>query len=409
MKVLLVNKFHYRKGGSETYYFTLAEALKARGHEVIFFAMQDEKNLPCEQEGYFVSNASVNGGMKSKLNMLLHMTYSKEAYTKMNALLKAEEPDLVILNLVHKQITLSIIDAIKEHDPKLPIFWTMHDLIAVCPSYSMRDGNGNICEKCLGGDFSHCVKNKCIKGNTLMSVLSKHEAEYIRKRKWYDQVDLFICPSEFYRKKLTEGNFTKSPIVTMRNPLPLDTVFERNETNEGYILYFGRLSPEKGVKTLIEAAIKCGCHLMILGTGPQEEELKELAKDAENIEFKGFQTGEALHKFVKNSKCVVLPSEWYENGPYSAMEAMALGKPLIVSNYGGLPELVEDGVNGYIYEKTADALAECIEKMQKLDSKTYQKMANASLTKANALFSADGYIAEIEKQYRNIRETDNGR
>lgn len=409
MKVLLVNKFHYRKGGSETYYFTLAEALKARGHEVIFFAMQDEKNLPCEQEGYFVSNASVNGGMKSKLNMLLHMTYSKEAYTKMNALLKAEEPDLVILNLVHKQITLSIIDAIKEHDPKLPIFWTMHDLIAVCPSYSMRDGSGNICEKCLGGDFSHCVKNKCIKGNTLMSVLSKHEAEYIRKRKWYDQVDLFICPSEFYRKKLTEGNFTKSPIVTMRNPLPLDTVFERNETNEGYILYFGRLSPEKGVKTLIEAAIKCGCHLMILGTGPQEEELKELAKDAENIEFKGFQTGEALHKFVKNSKCVVLPSEWYENGPYSAMEAMALGKPLIVSNYGGLPELVEDGVNGYIYEKTADALAECIEKMQKLDSKTYQKMANASLTKANALFSADGYIAEIEKQYRNIRETDNGR
>ena len=409
MKVLLVNKFHYRKGGSETYYFTLAEALKARGHEVIFFAMQDEKNLPCEQEGYFVSNASVNGGMKSKLNMLLHMTYSKEAYTKMKALLKAERPDLGILNLVHKQITLSIIDAIKEHDPKLPIFWTMHDLIAVCPSYSMRDGNGNICEKCLGGDFSHCVKNKCIKGNTLMSVLSKHEAEYIRKRKWYDQVDLFICPSEFYRKKLTEGNFTKSPIVTMRNPLPLDTVFERNETNEGYILYFGRLSPEKGVKTLIEAAIKCGCHLMILGTGPQEEELKELAKDAENIEFKGFQTGEALHKFVKNSKCVVLPSEWYENGPYSAMEAMALGKPLIVSNYGGLPELVEDGVNGYIYEKTADALAECIEKMQKLDSKTYQKMANASLTKANALFSADGYIAEIEKQYRNIRETDNGR
>ena len=396
MKVLLVNKFHYRKGGSETYYFTLAEALKARGHEVIFFAMQDEKNLSCEQEGYFVSNASVNGGMKSKLNMLLHMTYSKEAYTKMKALLKAERPDLVILNLVHKQITLSIIDAIKEHDPKLPIFWTMHDLIAVCPSYSMRDGSGNICEKCLGGDFSHCVKNKCIKGNTLMSVLSKHEAEYIRKRKWYDQVDLFICPSEFYRKKLTEGNFTKSPIVTMRNPLPLDTAFERNETNEGYILYFGRLSPEKGVKTLIEAAKKCDCRLVILGTGPQEQELKEFAKDAPNIEFKGFQTGKTLKNYVKNSKCVVLPSEWYENGPYSAMEAMALGKPLIVSNYGGLPELVEDGVNGYIYEKTADALAECIEKMQKLDLGTYQKMANASLEKAKAMFDAEKYVDVIE-------------
>ena len=132
MKVLLVNKFHYRKGGSETYYLTLAEALRDRGHEVIFFAMKDaEKNLPCAQEQYFVSNASVHGGIKSKLNMVLHMNYSKEAYRNMMQLLKAEKPDLVILNLVHKQITLSILDAIKEYDAKLPVFWTVHDLIMV--------------------------------------------------------------------------------------------------------------------------------------------------------------------------------------------------------------------------------------------------------------------------------------
>lgn len=410
MKVLLVNKFHYRKGGSETYYFTLAEALKAHGHEVVFFAMQDtEKNLPCEQEGYFVSNASVNGGLKSKLNMLLHMTYSKEAYSNMKKLLQAEQPDLVILNLVHKQITLSIIDAIKEHDPKLPVFWTMHDLIAVCPSYSMRDGSGNICEKCLGGDYRHCMKNKCIKGSALMSILSTYEAEYIRKRKWYDQIDLFICPSEFYRKKLAEGNFTKRPIVTMRNPLPIGTEYSLNEENDGYILYFGRLSPEKGVKTLIEAAKKTSCHLVVLGTGPQEEELKALAADAPNIEFKGFQTGESLVRFVKNSLCVVLPSEWYENGPYSAMEAMALGKPLIVSNNGGLPELVEDGVNGFIYEQTADELAECINKLLALEPQVYLNMAKASLEKAKRLFAADRYVTEIETRYQKIKEINNGR
>lgn len=410
MKVLLVNKFHYRKGGSETYYFTLAEALKARGHEVVFFAMQDaEKNLPCAQEEYFVSNAAVKGGLKSRLNMLLHMTYSREAYGKMKKLLQAEQPDLVILNLVHKQITLSIIDAIKEYDPKLPIFWTMHDLIAVCPSYSMRDGRGNLCEKCLGGDYSHCVKNKCIKGSTLMSILSKHEAEYIRRRKWYDQVDLFICPSEFYRRKLTEGNFTKSPIVTMRNPLPLNTEYTLSQGNEGYVLYFGRLSQEKGVKTLIEAAKICGCRLVILGTGPQEEELKSCAEGCTNIEFKGFQTGEPLRNFIKNSKCVVLPSEWYENGPYSAMEAMAMGKPLIVSKNGGLPELVEHGVNGYIYEKSVEALAECIQKIQKLDDTAYQAMAQASLDKAKDMFDASGYVAGLEGRYEQIKEKDNGR
>lgn len=397
MKVLLVNKFHYRKGGSETYYFTLAEALKSCGHEVVFFAMEDEKNLPCPQSEYFVSNASVNGGLKSKLNMLLHMTYSKEAYTKMKKLLQAEQPDLVILNLVHKQITLSVIDAIKAYDPKLPVFWTMHDLIAVCPSYSMRDGSGNICEKCLGGDYSHCVRNKCIKGSTLMSILSMHEAQYIRKRKWYDQVDLFICPSEFYRRKLVEGNFTKSPIVTMRNPLPLDTVFERSEENDGYILYFGRLSPEKGVKTLIEAAKQCGCRLVILGTGPQEEELKNCAAGFANIEFKGFQTGEALRNYVKSSKCVVMPSACYENGPYSAMEAMALGKPLIVSNLGGLPELVEDGVNGFVYGRSVEELAGCIEKMQSLTAEAYEEMSRSALDRAQTMFSAEAYVAQIAR------------
>lgn len=405
MKVLLVNKFHYRKGGSETYYFTLAEALKSRGHEVIFFAMRDDqRNFPCKQVSYFVSNASVSGGLKSKLNMLLHLTYSKEAYANMKLLLKDEKPDLVILNLVHKQITLSILDAIKEYNPKLPVFWTMHDLIAVCPSCSMRDGRGNICEKCLNGSFQPCVENRCIKGNRLMSMLSKYEADYIRKKRWYDQVDLYICPSEFYRQKLLEGRFTQRPIVTMRNPLPLDTVYEESGSNGDYILYFGRLSEEKGVQTLIDAARKCGCHLVILGTGPLEAGLKAYAKNESNIEFKGFQTGEALKQYIQNSFCVVMPSQCYENGPYSAMEAMALGKPLIVSRLGGLPELVEEGVNGYIYGRTAEELAVSIEKMLKLPQADYRKMAGAALQKARTLFNPERYAAEIENWYQKFQQ-----
>jgi glycosyltransferase involved in cell wall biosynthesis len=406
MKVLLVNKFHYKKGGSETYYFTVAEALKARGHEVVFFAMKDaEKNIPCEQEKYFVSNASVQGGIKSKLNMVLHIAYSKEAYKNMKALLNDEKPDLVIMNLVHKQITLSVIDAIKEYNPNLPIFWTMHDLIAVCPSYTMLDGNGNVCEKCLSGSFKPCVENRCMKGSKLMSILSKYEADYIRKKKWYDKVDLFICPSEFYCKKLTGAKFTKSKIIALRNPLPLDTKYELNDKNDGYVLYFGRLSKEKGVKTLIDAAKNVGCRLVVLGTGPIENELKEYAENLSNIEFKGFQTGKALTDYIKNSRCVVLPSEWYENGPYSAMEAMALGKPLIVSDNGGLPELVDDGKNGFVYSAKfgASALAECIKNMLELSESEYKKMTECSLDKAKRLFNPDKYIDEIERLYKDIK------
>lgn len=408
MKVLLVNKFHYKKGGSETYYFTLAEALKAKGHEVVFFAMKDEeKNIPCEQDEYFVSNASVNGGIKSKINMIFHIAYSKEAYSKMKALLAKEKPDLVILNLVHKQITLSIIDAIKEYDEKIPIFWTMHDLIAVCPAYTMLNGNGEVCEKCMDGNFKHCIENKCIKGSTLMSFLSVYEAEYIRRKKWYDKVDLFICPSEFYKRKLEEAHFTNSKIITLRNPLPIATKYECNDKNEGYILYFGRLSKEKGVKTLIDAVKNTEYRLVILGTGPIEDELKEYANEYQNIEFKGFQTGQALVDYVKNSRCVVLPSEWYENGPYSAMEAMAAGKPLIVSDNGGLPELVEDGKNGFVYsvKEGVSALAECIGKIFSLSNEQYYDMIQCATKKANDSFNPDKYVDMIEKYYEEERES----
>jgi glycosyltransferase involved in cell wall biosynthesis len=397
MKVLLVNKFHYKKGGSETYYFALAEALKAKGHEVIFFAMKDEKNIPCEQEKYFVSNSSVQGGLKSKLNMVLHIAHSKEAYKNMKKLMIDEKPDLVILNLVHKQITLSIIDAIKEVEPKTPIFWTMHDLITVCPSYTMLDGSGNICEKCLGGNFKECVKNRCIKGSKLMSALSDYEANYIRKKGWYDKVDLYICPSDFYRNKLTEANFTKSKIITLRNPLPISTEFNIIVHRGDYILYFGRLAREKGVKTLIDAAIKTQSKLYILGTGPIEKELKDCAKGYDNIQFKGFQTGDALKNYIQNSQCVVLSSEWY--GPYSAMEALAMGKPLIVSNNGGLPELVEDGKNGFIYNGNEGAvgLAQCIQKINSLSDEEYTQMSNNAVAFAKDNFNAENYVEKIEQ------------
>lgn len=394
MKILLVNKFHYMKGGSERYYFTLASALKTHGHDVIFFSMQDEKNFPCGQQRYFVSNSSVQGKLKSKVNMILHIAYSKEAYKKMKALLNGEKPDLVILNLVHKQITLSIIDAIREYDRQLPIFWTMHDLITICPAYTMVNGKGNICEECLDGDFGHCVRNKCIKGSRLMSMLSAHEAKYIRKKGWYDKIDLYICPSEFYKQKLEQAHFTKSKIVSMRNPLPLDTEYSLNDRDLGYVLYLGRLSPEKGVQTLIDAAIDANVELKILGTGPLEKKLRDNASGNKNIHFEGFKQGAELTDNIKNARCVVLPSEWYENGPYSAMEAMALGKPLIVSNYGGLPELVENGKNGYIYH-TKDELTDYIKLIMHLSQEEYTGMCESSLNRAKAMFNADEYVRKI--------------
>lgn len=406
MKVLLVNKFHYKKGGAETYYFTLAEALKARGHEVIFFSMKDGSNVPCEQEKYFVSNASVNGSIRSRINMVMHIAYSKEAYRNMTRLLQDEQPDLVMLNNIHRQITLSVIDAVKDFDPKLPIFWTMHDLMAACPAYVMLDGDGQICEECLDGSFGHCVENRCIKGSRLMGVLAKYEADFIQRKGLYDKVDLYICPSEFNMRMLQRSGFTKSKLVMMRNPLPLDTQYELSNKVGDYILYFGRLSKEKGVRGLIDAVRKVGCRLEIVGTGPIEDELKDYVNRAEakGIVFRGFLAGQALVNSIRGCRCVVVPSVWYENCPYSVMEAMALGKPLIASGYGGLPELVEDGENGYVYnagsDDSAEALSGCLKKMLMLPKDEYQNMARHSLAKARELFDAGRYVMEIERYYK---------
>lgn len=409
MKVLLVNKFHYKKGGAETYYFALAEALKSHGHDVIFFSMKDpEHNLPCEQEKYFVSNASVKGPIKSRINMVVHIAYSKEAYRNMTRLLQDERPDLVILNNIHRQITLSVIDAVKDFNPKLPIFWTMHDLAAVCPAYTMLDGNGNVCEKCLDGNFEHCVENRCIKGSKLMGALATYEADYIRRKGLYDKVDLYICPSEFNMRMLQRAGFTKSKMVMMRNPLPISTQYEENSTAGDYVLYFGRLSTEKGVRILIDAARIVGCKLEVVGTGPIENELKEYVKQvgAHNITFRGFQTGQALTDYIKGCQCVAVPSVCYENGPYNVMEAMAHGKPLIVSNYGGLPELVEHGKNGYVYNGAdsdpTHTLADCIRKMLALTENEYGEMAQHSLTKAREMFDAKQYAHTIKQYYEEV-------
>lgn len=397
MKFLLVNKFHYLKGGSERFYFNLTDILKKNGNEVIHFAMKDEKNFPDSNKEYFVENVSKNGGFANKIKFITNLNYSKEAYKKIKELIKKERPDVAILNLVHKQITLSIIDALKEYNVK--ILWVVHDLIMICPSYTMLNGNGDICEKCIKGDFINCVKNKCIDNSTLKSLLSYREAKFIRKHKFYDDVDTFICPSKFYKEKLEESKFTKSNIVYMPNPLSYDTKFCLNENPDDYVLYFGRLSKEKGVDDLIKACANNNMKLYIVGTGPYEDYLKSLVSklnSEKQIRFFGYKTGEELKNLVFNSKVVVLPSKWYENGPFSAIEAMSMGKPLIVSSLGGLPELIVENENGYVYNNLNE-LQECLQKLFTLDNLTYLDKCKKSLNIARNKYNPNLYYENLIK------------
>lgn len=405
MKILLINKFDYIKGGSETYMFSLFDGLVDYGHEASIFSVKDKNNINKENNEFYVNSRNFKGNIIEKTRLFLTMKYSKEAYKKLTIFLNREKPDLVILNLIHKRLTCSIIDAIKDYNSSLPIFWVMHDLIAVCPAYTMLNGDKKICSECIYKGFKACITNKCIKNSYLLSYLAYKEAEYIKRRKFYDDIDLFICPSEFYKKTLLNAGFTKSDIICMRNPLR-DSAFIEKENinfNGNYYLYVGRLSFEKGIITMINAFANRKEKLIIVGKGPIENEINQhiLNNGIKNVETVGFKSGEELKQIICNSKTVILPSEWYENGPYSAMEAMALGKPLMVSSLGGLPELVKDGENGYIFSDI-NTLIESLNKMENLDKEKYKDMCLKSYDFAIKNFNMKQYIETLEGEMRRF-------
>lgn len=403
MKILLVNKFHYIKGGSETYYFGLGELLKKYGHQVIYFSMQDDNNRPCEQEKYFVDHVDFNAPMSKvqTVKAALKMLYSFEAKKKFEQLIIDEKPDIIHLNIFQSQLTGSIVDVAKKYH--IPIVYTAHDLKSVCPNYQMLN-HGKICEKCLHGNYMNCFMTGCMKDSKAKSLLATMEAEVYKIKKIYQKIDLVMTPSEFYKKKIEEAGIVKCPIIHMTNFLPKETEYKNGAERGEYFLYFGRLSREKGILTLVNAYAKAKVDkpLYIVGNGPMKKQIEQLIvkkRLQDRVKLLGFKSGRELKNIVSNALCVCLPSEWYENGPYSIMEAQAVGRPVIVSSNGGLPELVENGVNGYVVKpKDVSGLAQKLEiccKKQDWDTEQIVQWAKYK-------YNSEKYVYELVKEYQMI-------
>lgn len=403
MKVLLVNKFHYLKGGSETYYFALGKMLKEKGCDVIYFSMKDDKNIPCAQEKYFVNNIDFNAKMSpvKVMTASVKLLYSLEAKRKFEKLLRDEKPDIIHLNIFQSQLTDSIVFAALKHH--IPIVYTAHDLKAVCPSYLMMN-HGKICDRCINGNYLHCVSSKCMKNSRAKSLLAALEAETYRIHKTYDRMNLIICPSQHHQKRLTQGRICDPRILKyMPNFLPVGTTYHAGEPRGTYYLYYGRLSEEKGIMTLLQAFNKANVDkpLYIVGAGPQETELRDYIQhnmSGKTVKMLGYKTGDELKQIVSSAYCVILPSICCENAPYSIMEAQAMGRPAIVSDNGGLPELVTEGVNGYIFRGN-DAIDLC-SKLELMEHSTFQGIEICQM--AQEKFSPEKYVLTLISEYKRL-------
>lgn len=403
MKILMVNKFFYIKGGSETYYFALKRLLEAQGHTVIDFSMQDEKNFSSKYSKYFVENVNYNsaGGLQKQLKAGFNIVYSKEAKKKFEQLVIATRPDIIHLHIFQHQLSPSILDVIKKYN--LPTVYTAHDLKMLCLNYKMMH-HGKICEECKGQKYYRCAVNKCVKESFAKSCINVAEGYIHKWRHSYDVIDKIITPSAFYKKKFEEFGIPGKRVVHIPNFLDTEKP-EVNKTDdcEEYYLYFGRLSEEKGVLTLLRAFQGINAKLYIVGTGPIKSDIEEYisAESLTNVKVLGFMSGQPLKDIVGNAKAVILPSEWYENGPYSAIEALQMGRPIIGADIAGIPELV-DG-NGYLFKSgSPGGLKEQIEKMEGLTEAEYQKLKSNSYKLFLNSYTKETHYKELEKIYLSV-------
>lgn len=379
MRILLANKFYYRRGGDCIYMLNLEQLLNAHGHETAVFAMQYPDNLPTPWSKYFPSEIRFSPG-PGMVEAFLRPFGTREVKRKFNALLDDFKPDVVHLNNIHSQ--LSPIIAELAHKRGIKVVWTIHDYKLLCPRYDCLRNGTSICEECFT-DKHKVLEYKCMKNSRTASFLAYREALKWNRRRLEDCSDLFVCPSQFMADKMAQGGFCKKKLHTLCNFIDVEKCKKSSYTEkEDYYCFIGRISHEKGVQTLIEAANQLPYRLKIIGGGPLKEKIKSLANP--NIEFMGFRQWEEIKEIAGRARFSVIPSEWYENNPLSVIEAQCLGTPVLGARIGGIPELIEEGVSGLCFEsKNVEDLKDKIKDMFAA-SFDYNTIARTAQTRYNS-------------------------
>ena len=412
MKILLVNYRYFISGGPEKYMFNIKKMLEDNGHEVIPFSVHSNKNVETPYSRYFVEpigsrDATYFEDCKKTprviWQLLSRSIYSLEVERAIRREIAEVDPDLVyILHFVNK-LSPSVITGAKKAGK--PVVVRLSDYFLLCPRFDFLYDK-KPCEDCLKCGYRTCIRRRCVKGSLFASLVRVLSMKIHGLLNVYKDVDAFITPSQFLRSKLVENGFGGDRITCI--PTFTASKSEVGEPRIGdYGLYFGRISEEKGVETVVRAFEQLPGHrVKIMGNDSTEEagRLKAYVqeKGLENIEFTGFKSGVEMEEIIKGARYTLIPSVWYDNLPNTALESFQYSKPVIASNIGSLPELVEDGVNGFLFE-AGNAEDLCRKVLLLSEDETVAAMGAASRARLEDRFSPKAHYDALMNVFDRVR------
>lgn len=405
----MINKYFFIKGGSERYMFELSNILRNHGHEVIPFAMRHERNVATPYQKFFVENIEFNLGsfrkkLKNSLRIAERVLYSLHARKRIEALIRRVKPDIAHLHMIEHQISPSILHSLKKFG--IPVILTAHQSKMICPNYRLFNWNKMaLCEKCLDGCYFHPVIEKCHKDSRVASLLIALESTIHKMMKIYEKnIDIIHVPSRFFQKKFVQGGIPAHKIEQLYYTIRVDD-YKPHFSHKNYYVCFGRLERAKGLMTLLRAIETLpSSQLWIIGDGDYRVELEAYVrqKKLDHVRFLGARYGDELKRLISEAMFVVMPSECYDNSPLVIYESFAMGKPVIGSNIGGIPELIDPEETGLLFEAGSNHELACqisflLSHPQKI--KNYGKNARR---KAEHIFSPEYHYREILEKYERL-------
>lgn len=401
-RLLSLNSYHYRRGGADMVYFEHDSLFRSAGWDTAFFSMHHPMNLASDWDEYFVDELQYGHayGFVQKVAMVGKVLYSAEARRKLSSLLDVFRPDVAHSHNLYHHISPSVLPLLRERG--IPSVLTAHDLKLACPSHTMLAGDG-ICERCKGGNFLHAITQRCVKDSLSLSSLVATESWLHRVSGIYRRnLDRIIVPSRFYQKKFVEWGWPEEMFEYVPNFVDVED-FEPVFAPGKYFVYFGRMSYEKGVGTLLAAAEASGVEMVFIGDGELSDSVRSAASRVANIQYVGRKTGAELKALVGGARAVVLPSEWYENAPMSVLEAFALGKPAVGADIGGIPEMIREDETGVLFPSGQVAsLAAALQKIAVMSDGQVEAMGRQARDTVHRDFSRDRYRERMLGVYRAL-------